>query len=112
MHESHQVQRLIAETQEALKKRGAARAREVSILVGELLGFDEMSIRLHWEEMTLGTALEGATLAICFVPAKLQCPKCAKVFDKKGSEMSCPVCRVIGTPTPSGREFSVKDIAV
>lgn len=112
MHESHQVQRLIGEVQSALQKKGAVKARKVSIVIGELLGFDEVSVRLHWEEMTCGTNLEGAELAIRLAPAKLQCPKCSQLFAKKGSQMSCPVCQVLGSPTSAGREFCVEDIAV
>lgn len=110
MHESHQVQRLIKDAEAELKKRGASKARKVSIIVGELLGFEEVSIQLHWEEMIQGTVLEGAELAIRFAPAKLQCPKCSLVFDKKGSQLSCPVCQVMGTPTSAGKEFCVSDI--
>ncbi|MBF0569928.1 MAG: hydrogenase maturation nickel metallochaperone HypA [Candidatus Omnitrophica bacterium] len=110
MHESHQVQRLINDAQQALTRRGLAKARKVSVLVGELMGFDEGSLQLHWEEMVLGTSLEGAELVIEFVPAKLQCPKCKAIYPKKGSALSCPACQVIGVPMPSGKEFCIKDI--
>ena len=110
MHESHQVQRLITECQDTIKKRGIKKVQKVAILVGELLGFDEDSVRLHWEEMTEGTSLEGTDLAIEFVPAKLQCPQCARIFDKKGSQLSCPQCLVMGTPTSAGKEFCIKEV--
>ncbi len=110
MHESHQVQGLIAKANDMIQARGIKKAKKVSILVGELLGFDEGSVLLHWEEMTQGTALEGVELKVEFVPAKLQCPKCAEVFPKKGSVLSCPKCQLMGIPTSAGREFSIKDI--
>jgi hydrogenase nickel incorporation protein HypA/HybF len=111
MHESHQVQKLIAEAGAMAASRKVSRPRVVTVRMGELLGFDDVSVGLHWEEMTQGTALEGSVLKIEPVPAKLKCPSCAQVFPKQGSNMSCPKCRVMGTPTPTGKEFSVVDIS-
>jgi len=110
MHESHQVQHVVDEAQKMLAGRGLARASRVSLLIGEALGFDEMSVRLHWEEFVTGTALEGAELAVCFVPAQFKCPRCGKFFPKKGSLLSCPACNVLGSPTDLGREFKIESI--
>ena len=112
MHESHQVQHLISRVQDEMKKRGVTKVRQVTVLVGELLGFDDVSIGLHWEEMTGGTELEGTQIVVEFNPASLHCPKCGLNFKKKGSDLSCPKCRVMGTPTASGKEFSLKDLIV
>lgn len=112
MHESHQVQHLISQVRDEMKKRGVAKVKQVTVRVGELLGFDDISIGLHWEEMTTGTELEGAVIVVEFVPARLHCPQCGSDFPKKGSDLSCPQCRVMGTPTPSGKEFRLKDMVV
>ncbi|MBF0619529.1 MAG: hydrogenase maturation nickel metallochaperone HypA [Candidatus Omnitrophica bacterium] len=110
MHESHQVQHVITHAQEMCAARKIAAPKKITILVGELLGFDEMSVRLHWEEFAEGTILEKAELVLQFVPAKLICPKCSAPFPKRGSDLSCPLCRVLGTPTASGKEFQIADI--
>jgi hydrogenase nickel incorporation protein HypA/HybF len=110
MHESHQVQRLIGDAQQMMSARGIKNPKQVTVLMGELLGFDQVSVGLHWEAMTIGTPLEGTLIVVETVPAQLKCPKCSKLFFKKGSDLSCPACRVMGTPTPSGKEFCVKDI--
>jgi hydrogenase nickel incorporation protein HypA/HybF len=110
MHESHQVQHLITRAKQMLLKQELTQAKKVSIIVGEALGFDEMSLRLHWEEFAQGTPLEGAVLVIRFVPAKLQCLACLKLFPKKGSQLTCPKCNVIGRPTDTGKEFKIESI--
>jgi hydrogenase nickel incorporation protein HypA/HybF len=112
MHESHQVQHLISHVQDEMKKRGVTKIKQVTVLVGELLGFDDVSIELHWEEMTTGTELEGAKIIVEFAPARLHCPKCGSDFKKKGSDLSCPKCRVMGSLTASGKEFCMKDMVV
>ncbi|NTV29149.1 MAG: hydrogenase maturation nickel metallochaperone HypA [Candidatus Omnitrophica bacterium] len=112
MHESHQVQRLIQEARQMAAERKASKVKKVTIVVGELLGFDEMSVRLHWEEFAIGTPLADAELEIRFVPARLRCPKCSALFPKKGSDLSCPTCKIMGSPTDTGREFLIEDMAV
>ena len=110
MHESHQVQHLVSHAQEMLAGLKIAKPSRISVLVGEGLGFDEMSVRLHWEEFTSGTPLEAAQLTVAFTPVLLQCPSCGSVFPKKKSKMDCPRCRVMGKPTDSGREFKIVSI--
>ena len=110
MHESHQVQHVIHQAREMMKAKGVAKPRQVVILMGELLGLDDESVRLHWEEMTIGTELEDVPIKVETVAARLKCPKCAKVFEKKGSNLSCPECQVMGTPTEFGKEFKVKEL--
>ncbi len=110
MHESHQVQHLVAHAQKMIAEKKIVTPSAVTVVVGEALGFDEMSMRLHWEEFVDGTSLEGVKLVVLFVPAKLQCPACSGLFPKKGSQMSCPKCQVLGKPTDSGKEFFIESI--
>lgn len=110
MHESHQVQHAVEHAQKMLVEQKLAKASRVDLVIGEGLGFDEMSVRLHWEEFTAGTPLESAELVIRFLPAMLKCPRCEKFFPKKGSALSCPACDVQGLPTSEGREFRVEKV--
>ncbi len=112
MHEVHQVQRIVAEATQLAKDKQALKVKSVTILVGEMLGFDEGCIRLYWEEMTPGTPLEGSELVLQFVPAKLLCPKCEKIFEEEEFDLECPQCRCLGKPTPSGKEFCIKDFQI
>ena len=112
MHESHQVQHVIVQAQEMMKAQGILKPRCVVILMGELLGFDAESVRLHWEDLTIDTPLEGVEIKVELVAARLKCPKCAQVYAKKGSNLSCPQCNVLGTPTQFGKEFTVKELVV
>jgi hydrogenase nickel incorporation protein HypA/HybF len=110
MHEHHQVQRLVAEAQKLAEEKKAKKVKRVTILVGELLGFNEGSIRLYWEQFSAQTPVEGAELTVEFSAIKLKCPKCGKVFDKKKAEFKCPSCHVLGEITPSGNEVCIKEI--
>jgi len=112
MHESHQVQHLISHIQHEMQQRGVAKPRQVTVLVGELLGFDDVSIGLHWDEMTEGTPLEGVKLVVEVSPAKLHCAGCNIDFPKRGSDLSCPKCRLLGAATASGKEFRMKELLV
>lgn len=103
---------MILEAQKMASDRRSEKVKRITIAVGELLGFDEMSIRLHWEEFAAGTSLEAAQLDIRFVPAQLLCPKCSTLFPKRGSDLSCPACRVMGAPTATGKEFLIDSLVV
>ena len=110
MHESHQVQHLVSHAQKMIAEKKIGHPSAVTVVVGDALGFDEMSMRLHWEEFISGTALEGVELVVRFAPVVFQCPACSSLFPKKGSQMSCPKCQVPGKPTDSGKEFFIESI--
>lgn len=110
MHESHQVQHAVSHAQKMMAERKIARPKKVSVVVGDALGFDEMSMRLHWEEFVDGTPLADAELVVRFVPAYLECPSCRERFPKQGSRLSCPKCQQMGKPTDTGREFFIESL--
>jgi len=112
MHEQHQVQHVVDRALEMAKAQNAGKVRKVTISVGEMLGFDEGCIRLYWEQMTAGTALQESELILKFISAKLLCPKCGKIFEKQKSNLECPQCQVLGKPADSAKEFRISEFVV
>jgi hydrogenase nickel incorporation protein HypA/HybF len=105
MHEQHQVQKLINDIVAEARGKGIPKVTELTVVMGDLLGFDEGSVRLYFEMLGEGTLLEGARISFRKVPGELHCPKCRKDFLKKGSALNCPVCGTQGIPTEKGKEF-------
>jgi len=102
MHEHHQVEKLVRELLAATEGRTI---QSVQLVMGELLGFDEMSVRLYFENFTEGTPAEGAVLTVRWIRGELLCPRCLKNFVKYKSQLDCPACGRQGLPTEIGKEF-------
>ena len=84
--------------------------RSIRLKVGLGLGMDEESVRLHFEALSEGTALEGAAIEVSFVAVKLKCPACGNLFERPKKSLECPQCHVLGVATDIGREFIVESI--
>jgi len=110
MHESHLIQGALRQICAQAEKINAKHVRSITMKVGLGLGMDEESVRLHFEALSEGTPVEGATIAVNFIPEKLKCPSCNNLFERPKKSLQCPQCHTSGTPTNTGREFIVKSV--
>jgi hydrogenase nickel incorporation protein HypA/HybF len=132
MHEYHSVESLVKTILATAKRQQASRITRVSLVMGELCGFEESSVRLYLENLSQGTLLEGVDVHIRHQPAELLCRTCNKTFPAKKHNFSCPVCGTAGAcraaaaaPQPNdpgdgasvvctetGKEFYVENIEI
>ena len=110
MHESHLIQGAIRQIYEQAAQKNIKHVRSIHLNVGLGLGMDEESVRLHFEALAEGTPVEGATIAVNFIPVKLKCPSCGNLFERPRKSLECPQCHVLGVATNIGREFIVDSI--
>ncbi len=110
MHESHLIQSAIRQICEKAAEKNAKRVRKINLKVGLGLGMDEESVRLHFEALSEGTPVEGAAIAVDFIPVKLKCPSCNDLFERPKKSLQCPRCHALGEATDIGREFIVESI--
>lgn len=102
MHEHHQVEKLV---RDLLAQTPGRTVKSVRLVMGDLLGFDETSVRLYFENFTENTPAEAAELDVRWVRGELRCPHCKKNFVKIKSNLDCPTCGQQGVPTDIGKEF-------
>jgi hydrogenase nickel incorporation protein HypA/HybF len=104
MHEGPLVRDLIASAVSLAEQHGADSVRSVSIVVGDLTGIDDESVRTHFEELSRGTAAWGASVTVRREPATALCFDCTRPFAATSSdEAVCPACgsgRVRVAPGP------------
>ncbi len=112
MHELHVVQGIINQAIEKAKANKAAKITKIVLVVGELLGFDEGSIRLYFDDLSKGTLLEGAELTVKPVMAKFKCKECDQLFERRKGEFSCPKCCSLNLLTESGKEFFIDSMEI
>ncbi len=111
MHEHHAVQNLVNQAIEKADQQGIKKVKKVVFGLGELVGFDDVSIGLYFEQMTSGTPLEGAALEIRHHRPKLQCKDCSLVFEDPKREFKCPACSSMNLSLLAGKEFSLESIS-
>lgn len=107
MHEAHTIAHLFEHVFEDAAQLKSRRITRICLKLGELCGFDDQMVRLHFEAISDGTILEGACLEIETIPAQLFCPRCQVTFDRPRGTTFCPTCKELGRPTPVGQEFEI-----
>lgn len=112
MHESHIIQPLINTIIETAVQHKAAKVTRVTIAMGEMAGFDEGSVKLHFETLSEGTMLEHAKIIVHTIPSKLKCDQCHKEFIRIKGSLTCPDCGAPGAPSGGSQEFYVEDIEI
>ena len=96
----------------ALKGAPDARVTGVTIVIGELSGIVEDSVRFCFDIVAEGTAAKGANLTFHRVPTLLRCNQCAFEFKLDDGDWVCPQCGNLGGSVIQGRECYVESIDV
>jgi hydrogenase nickel incorporation protein HypA/HybF len=112
MHEYHIVEGILAQIIQTAKNNHAAKVSKVSLVMGELSGFEDSSIRLYFDNLSQGTIVQGAELMIKTLPAKLKCAKCDMVFERRNKGLNCPKCGSPGTLLRTGNGLYIENIEV
>lgn len=112
MHEYHIVESIVKQILEKAKSSNAARVIRVTLVMGELSGLKDGSVRSYFENLSRGTLLEGAELIIKPVRSKLKCKDCGEIFECKKADFNCPKCSGLGVLTDSGKEFYIDNIEI
>ncbi len=110
MHERHQVEHLIKNIQAYAQQHQLTKVTSLTVAMGDLLGFDEQSVRLYFETLGEGTIVENATIEFRLIKGQLECKKCQQNFEKLRSSLDCPICGEQGLPTAVGKEFFAENI--
>ena len=112
MHEYHSVDALVKQILEKAKLADAKKVTEVTVVMGDLLGFDQGSIQLYFEEITVGTIIEAAKLNFKTVKGAFKCKVCENEFDRNPKEIACPECCSMQLLVTSGKEWYIDSIEV
>ena len=110
MHEYHIVERIVNEILKKAKASGAKKITSVTLVLGELSGLGEESIRVYFENLSKENILEGAALVIKSEKSKLKCEACGDIFERSKSDFHCPKCRSLGVLSNPGKEFYIDNI--
>ncbi|MBU1913053.1 MAG: hydrogenase maturation nickel metallochaperone HypA [Candidatus Omnitrophica bacterium] len=112
MHEYHIVEGMVKQILEKAKNSDAKKITSVTLILGELSGLQEESIRMYFNNLSKENILEGAKLIIKPVKSKLKCKDCGEIFEHQETDFNCPKCRGLGVLMSPGKEFYIDNIEV
>ena len=112
MHELSVTGHLLDVTLEHAEKAMASRVLRIDLVIGDLTGFMEESIRFYFDILSEGTKAQNALLKIARVPVRARCGECRTEFTPKEGGWRCPLCQGPLKEIISGREFYVESIEV
>ena len=112
MHECSVVESLVRTVQDHLKDSQGSKVKVINLVVGDLTGYVDDSLRFYFRVLTKDSGLEGAELNITHVKPKLLCPKCGNTFERSRFSFECPTCGETGEMTKEGTEFFIDSIEV
>ncbi len=112
MHELGITENILQIALEHAEKAGAKRIRRIHLVIGELSGIVDESLRFYFEFVGKNTIAEGAELVLEKKPAQLRCRSCRREFNPPRDLWICPTCQSPGPEIIAGREFYMDSIEV
>lgn len=112
MHELFATQAILEKALEQAAQAKAARIVGLHIVVGEISSYVDESVQFYWDEISKGTAAEGAQLHFRHVTAEFQCMACFTKYQPAEGEILCPNCGSSGAKILAGEEFYMEALDV
>ena len=100
----------IADAVRAIAERHAEgrSVTRVEVRIGHLRQVVPASLEFAWELVTQGTTLDGAELAIEYVPASVSCDRCDAVSSLEAFPPRCGACGSLDVEVRGGDELLVE----
>lgn len=112
MHELAITQSMIELVHEHADRAGAARVRQINLVLGALSGCVNECVQLYFDMLAKGSPLEGARLSFKCVPATGHCRDCGLTFEIVEPSWVCPDCGNGRVELAGGGELYVESIEV
>lgn len=116
MHELSIVQNIVQTSCEFLEENKIEHAKFVTLIVGQNTGVIAQYLRMYYDEVCVGTCLEGTELRVEEKPTEYFCRDCGNVFKTSLAshahlmQVSCPSCNSKDLEVISGNELMIKEI--
>ena len=112
MHELAITQSMLDIVLERAKESSAKKVGAINLVIGELSGFVEESVRFYFGFLAKDTIAEGAVLNFKPVPPRAQCRSCHNSFEIEEFDWSCPRCGGSDIEITAGKELSIESIYI
>jgi hydrogenase nickel incorporation protein HypA/HybF len=93
-----------------IKEYGVNRVNQVKLVVGQLTGVEDETMKACFEMYVQGTPVEGAKLVIERVPIKVRCRICGNEYETKIPFSECAACGNKSMTIISGKELYIDSL--
>lgn len=112
MHELSMVEAIYDVIIDKIKEYDVSRVIQVKLVVGELTGVEDMTMKACFEMYVQSTPVEGANLIIERVPIKVRCRVCGNEYETKIPFSECAVCGNKSIKIITGKELYIDSLEV
>jgi hydrogenase nickel incorporation protein HypA/HybF len=112
MHELAITQSMLDIVLDRAKASSARKVGAINLVIGELSGFVEGSVRFYFDFLAKNTIAEGAALNFKLVSPRARCRSCDKLFELRELDWSCPQCGGSDIEITAGKELSIESIDI
>jgi hydrogenase nickel incorporation protein HypA/HybF len=112
MHELAITRSMLDLVLEHAEKAGAEEVGRINLVIGEMTGVVEQSVRFYLGFLGKGTPAEKAELNCRIIPIKARCLECHQEFEPKDYDWTCPNCESNNIDIIGGKELFVESIEV
>lgn len=112
MHELSVTVSILKICSEQQELKGFKKVNEIRIKQGELTGLVPSCINYYFNEISKGTACEGAKIIVDRIPLKIKCSECSFIGEVNKNTYTCPKCNSSKIKILNGREFYVDSLEV
>jgi hydrogenase nickel incorporation protein HypA/HybF len=112
MHELPIVENLLAVASRAAEQAGGRRVTDLYLVIGQLAGISNDSVRFYWDIVSPGTICAGARLHFERLAPRLRCPVCGQEQEWRGVPVACSQCGGEQVEAIGGEEFYLDSIEV
>jgi hydrogenase nickel incorporation protein HypA/HybF len=112
MHELSITQELLDLALSEAKKVSAAKIGKINLVIGEMSGVVDESVRFYFDFLSKDTIAQGAMLNIKRVSKQARCRDCGKEFELEEFNWVCPNCKGNLLEITAGSELFLESIEV
>lgn len=112
MHELSITQSMLDLVLEQAQNAGAKEVGKINLVLGEMTGVVDRSVRFYFDFLSKGTAAEGAKLSFKLIPTTARCRNCGQDFELGEFDWTCPRCQGNNIEIVGGKELFVESIEV
>jgi hydrogenase nickel incorporation protein HypA/HybF len=112
MHELSITQSMLELALSEAKKANASRIDKISLIIGEMSGVVDESVKFYFRLLSKDTIARGAELNFTRVPTKARCRNCEHEFILQEFNWVCPRCRLSSLEIIAGSELYLESIEV
>jgi len=114
MHELPLTQEVVRISCEEAQKAGAQKIKQINVVIGQMSGVVDDSVKFYFGLLTEGTIATGAELIFKHLPMIVRCNECSHEFTPKNDsyDWECPKCHKWAVQVIQGKEFFVDSLEV